>query len=143
MLGAAQESQPPQHFATPQLRDAQGSTIEILHDPPALTRQLQKRSTQCTAEMVAALAPVEAAEREAAPHGVCGLKIDAERAESARTAAAQLVDLVAAAGMRGKPAEAREALAQRHTDGAGDVIVAGGRRTQMVRRRTDERLPAT
>ena len=119
-------------FSSSGRADAKNPAVEIASHPFLLQRQPQHGGAQGAAKVRAPLAPVEALECESAPKCARALDVDAERLERGASRGRELAAAAGAAGST-EPAERREPCKQRHSERAGDVVVAGARAAQAMR----------
>jgi hypothetical protein len=86
-----------------------------------------------------ALAPVQTRARESAPHRSRGVNVDSEALQCFRAIGCEIVD-VRAFRARGQPAQRLHTIVEEHANRARQVVVAGPRQTQPIRRGWNERV---
>ena len=113
-------------------RDAQCAAIQVANQPFPSNCDIENCCTECTAQMRAALTPVETRISEAASQGPGAIDVEAELRQGFVSEVRQLVGVFLAL-IRLKPGAGDEMIVQRDRQPTGHVVVAGARRTQTVR----------
>ena len=134
------QSESIQHFASPQTREGQGPTVEILDYPFSFHRDVQKSCPQRAADVRPPLTPIQACAREPAAQGSSCLEVDAKGLKCLRSLSGDVVCAGSSLRTARKPPQGLEAIVKQHPRGARHVIIASPCSAQSAWRAWHERV---